>query len=373
MRVALVRGPHLSAWDLRNFELPIDLTAFTSLRPPLAMHGLPMDVKRLPSPYDVVSALPQHLEWLLLRPTGSLDHLIGLQRALKGFDIAHTIELHYPFSLQAIEARDKGRCRRVIVTVWENIPARPVENRLVQRRVERVAAGADHFIAITEDARTHLRLAGVDDERITVQPMGIDVDRFTPRARNDGKGPLRVLSVARLTWEKGVEDLVIAMRLLVGAGVDAELTLVGRGRLERRLERLAGQLGIGDRVRLLGGVPYEQMPELYRESDVFVLASTPLPTWREQFGFAVVEGMASGLPVLAGDSGSLPEVVGEPDSLVRPHDPKSLARRLRELAEDPDRRRDLGARNRARAEERFDRRAIGPRILEIYERVAAAG
>jgi glycosyltransferase involved in cell wall biosynthesis len=91
--------------------------------------------------------------------------------------------------------------------------------------------------------------------------------------------------------------------------------------------------------------------------------------WREQFGFAAVEAMASGLPVRVGDSGSLPEVVGRPGSLIRPHDPLALADALERLAEDPGLRQAEGAENREWAVRRFDQRLIQERLRGLYERV----
>jgi glycosyltransferase involved in cell wall biosynthesis len=254
--------------------------------------------------------------------------------------------------------------------VWENIALPVPENPLVARRVARVAARLDHAIAISEAARLHLELAGVPSERIDVLAMGVDVERFTPSPYGRRPGPLRVLSVARLVSEKGVEDAVVAMRLLADRGVEAELTLVGGGPLGGRLLRLAGELGVT--LHLRGSVPYEELPALHSESDVFVLDSAPRATWREQFGFAVVEAMASGLPVLAGDSGSLDEVVGDSEQLVRPHDPSVLAAALEALAARPDRRRRQGERNVAWARERYDRRRVGERLRALYERVLAA-
>jgi len=103
-----------------------------------------------------------------------------------------------------------------------------------------------------------------------------------------------------------------------------------------------------------------------------VLASAPRAGWQEQFGFAVVEAMASGLPVLAGDSGSLDDVVGDPAQLVTPQYPDRLAAALERLATDPARRRELGAANRASAERRYDRDAVAGRILAFYEAALSA-
>jgi glycosyltransferase involved in cell wall biosynthesis len=369
VRVAAVRGPNLNPWELQN--LPVgeaDVVAFASHRGQFAMHDADVDVpvRRLFCPQDAVARLPGLLAGLTRRLTGSLDHLAGLEKALRGFDVAHVAELVTPYSLQAIRAREQGAVRAVVATVWENIALPAPENALVARRARQVAEGADHFIAITDRARLHLEVAGVPPERITVQPMGIDLDRFRPAGAPRGDGPLEILCVARLVPEKGVEDVVVALGLLRERGVRARATFVGSGPQAARLSAIASRLGVGDDVVLTGPKPYAELPDAYRAADVFVLASGPRTTWREQFGFAVVEAMASGLPVVAGHSGSLAEVVVEPGSLVTPHDPQLLADHLEALAADPALRRSQGDRNRAIAEERYDRRQIRERLLEIY-------
>jgi phosphatidyl-myo-inositol dimannoside synthase len=373
MRIALVRGGNLNPWELANFDLPgHEIVAFGSRSGSFEAHGLPLTAHRLPSPDDAVRRLPALGQGALRRFTGDIDYLVGLERALRGFDVAHVAELATAYSHQALRARERGAVSRVVATVWDNIALPARENGFVERRVHAVALGLDRCLAISERARLHLVLAGVPDERIDVIPMGVDLERFTPSdtiQRADGS--LRVLCVSRLVAEKGVEDLVVAMRLLADRGVPARLTLVGEGPLRGRLQAMAAQLGIDDRVDVAGTIPYEQLPSVHRAHDVFVLASGPRTTWQEQFGFAVVEAMASGLPVVAGDSGSLDEVVGDRAQLVTPHHPPALAGALGELA-DPTRRRELGAANRRRAEERYDRREVARRISAFYERALAA-
>jgi glycosyltransferase involved in cell wall biosynthesis len=370
LRVALVRGPNLNPWELANFE-PLDgVVAFGSRRGSFAAQRISLPVRRLPSPADAVARLTALGRAAVSRFAGNLDHLVGLEDAVRGFDVVHTAELATGYSAQAIRARERGACRRVVATVWENIPLPAPENPVVARRVHTVAAAIDRCIAISDDARLHLELAGVPSDRIEVLPMGIDLERFSPREGERAPGPLRVLSVARLVSEKGVEDLVVALRLLADRGVDAELTLVGTGPLRGRLEALGRELGVS--VQVLGTVPYEELPAVHRRHDVLVLASAPRATWREQFGFAVVEAMASGLPVLAGDSGSLDEVVGDPAQLVRPHDPEALAAALAALAADPAAQRAQGERNRRWASDRYDRLQVAERLRAIYERTLAA-
>lgn len=370
MRVAVVRGPNLNPWELVNYE-PLDgVVAFGSRRGSYRGERLSLPVRRLPSPADLVARLPALGRAAVARFAGGLDGLVGLEAALRGFDVVHTAELSTGYSAQAVHARRRGACRRVVATVWENIPAPAAPNRLLERRARRVAAALDGCVAISEAAKLHLELAGVPAERIRVFPMGVDVERFAPGPAERRNGPLRIVSVARLVAEKGVEDLLVALRLLRDRGVAAELTFVGTGPLAGRLEATARALGVS--ARFAGSLAHDELPALHRASDVLVLASAPRATWREQFGFAVVEAMASGLPVLAGDSGSLDEIVGDPEQLVRPHDARALADALAALAADPDRRRRQGERNRRWAEERYDHRRVAERLGELYADVLAA-
>ncbi|MEA2363956.1 MAG: alpha-maltose-phosphate synthase [Thermoleophilaceae bacterium] len=369
MRVALIRGGLLRSWELANYELPagrVDAMASRTVR--LGPPADRFEVRRLTSATDFTTRLGPRAFGAVELLAGSPEYLWGLERALRGYDIAHAAELVYPFTQQAVRARAAGACRRVVATVMENIPFKPHPNRLIAARAREVATGVDRFIAVTEGARLHLRCAGIPDERITVLPMGTDLDAFRPHAGERRPGPLRVLSVARLEPAKGVEDVVVAAGLLAQRGCAVEVSMVGAGPLAPRLLEIAGRMGIAERVRVLA-VPWEKLPELHRDQDVFVLDSAPTRWWREQFGFAVIEAMASGLPVLVGGSGSLPEVVGRSECLVRPHDPQDLAEALGRLAEDPSLRRREGQLNRERAVGHFDRREIAARLQQIYEQV----
>ena len=87
-------------------------------------------------------------------------------------------------------------------------------------------------------------------------PCGVDLDRFRPDpSPRAGAGPLKVLTVTRLERAKGVEDLVIAIHLLVQRGIDARATFVGSGPRAGRITALAQRLGIEDRVEVRGRCP----------------------------------------------------------------------------------------------------------------------
>ncbi len=372
MRIALIRGSLLRTWELPNYVLDgAEVTAFASRRSAGALADAPIPVRTLSSLGDVRSSLGPRVGGALEVLAGPTEYLPGLEKALDGYDVAHALELPNPLTGQAVKARSQGRVKRVVATVMENIPFRPPENRVVARRVAAAAREVDHFQAITERARNYLHTVGVPDERITVLPLGVDMERFAPADGPRADGPVRVLTVSRLEPAKGVEDLVIAAGLLAERGVEMELTLMGDGPLKPRLEWIAGEMGIADRVKLPGGVPWSELHTVYRAHDVFVLASAATRIWREQFGFALIEAMGCGLPVLVGDSGSLMEVAGDPQRLVRPHDPPALADKLEALVTDEALRRREGEASRARALAEFDQRLIRQRLKALYERVLA--
>lgn len=372
MKVAQVRGTTLRAWDLANY-LPapgVETEWFLSRANAAMFADAGITIHPLRSPGDAVSKLPPYVQVAKSLVAGSSERLYGLERAVDGFDIVHTVESYFPITDQAVRARDAGRCRAVVCTVMENIAFWRPQNASVARRLARITAGVDRFVAITERAALHLETAGASADRITVMPVGVDTELFKPAERaRPAAAPLRVLTVSRLERGKGVEDLATAVGLLSRRGVRVEVTYVGQGPSRGAIEDIGRHYGVSSQLSFTGGIPWQRLHEVHADHDLFVLASAPTSNWREQFGYAVVEAMASGLPALVGDSGSLMEVVGRRDALVTPHDPLSLADRLAELADAPEQRAELAAFNRARVLERFDAGDVRGRLADLYRAV----
>jgi len=297
-------------------------------------------------------------------------------------DVVHTMELYHTFTGQVLAAAHRYGFP-VVVTVWENIPF-TYERHPVRRAVkERARREAALFIAPSGSTRDMLLMEGVPPERIVVQPMGVDLSRFGGMARDETfAGSLgipvadaTVLFVGRLVWEKGVYELVHAARLVADAaasrGRSVRFLLAGSGPERSALQREVARLGLERTVFFCGMVSYRDMPRLFALADVFTLPSMPRRWWREQFGYVLVEALASGVPVVATATGAIPEVVGEAGIIVPPADHRALADALWSVLDDPQRRALLARAARRRAEEVYDVRNVAGALERLYERVLA--
>ncbi|MEQ1884651.1 MAG: glycosyltransferase [Bryobacteraceae bacterium] len=174
--------------------------------------------------------------------------------------------------------------------------------------------------------------------RLRVIPNGISLDRFRC-ATVQGKGsPFQILTVGRLTEQKGIDILLRAVSELPGV----EVSIAGDGPLREELETLAKTLGAGERVRFLGAC--DNVPELMAGVDAYVQSSR----W-EGFGIAAVEAMASGLPVVVSDVPGLREVVGDAGLTFAAGDSAALAKALGALIVDTAWRESLSRKAKLRA------------------------
>ena len=210
---------------------------------------------------------------------------------------------------------------------------------------------------------------------VDVVPLAVDLDRFHPadgserpalRARwgVDGEGPV-LLTVRRLVRRMGLENLLAAVPALRERHPGLRVLIGGRGYLAGELERRVDELGVRDAVRLLGFVPEEDLPELYRVADLFVLPTLEL----EGFGVVTLEAFASGVPVIATPVGANPEVAGglDPALLAASTSAADLAGAIgRGLAAAPR----LRGAAREHVEQRYSPAAVGRRVEELLERVA---
>jgi phosphatidylinositol alpha-1,6-mannosyltransferase len=202
---------------------------------------------------------------------------------------------------------------------------------------------------------------GVDVE--TFRP---DVDGFSVRARYGLAGRPVIACVSRLVPRKGQDTLLHALPMIRAAVPDAAVLLVGDGRYRDDLEKLAARLDVADAVVFTGGVPHSELPAHYAAADVFAM---PCRTRRagldvEGLGIVYLEASATGLPVLAGDSGGAPDAVrdGETGYVVDGRDTHAVAERLITLLRDVGLRARFGAAGRAWVEQSWRWEIVAERL-----------
>ncbi len=236
--------------------------------------------------------------------------------------------------------------------------------RVLGRAVDRVVAQCQEEIG-------ELRRMGVPAARIALVPSGVNTSRFAPDGPTQPRQRPRVLSVGRLVERKGFADVIRAMRhvpeaecVIVGGPPAAELAADPHA---RALWGVAEQVGVADRVRLVGAVGSEQMASWYRSADV--LAAVP---WYEPFGLTPLEAMACGVPVVAADVGGLSDTVvdGVTGDLVPPRDPRALGEALRRVLADPARRFAYGSAAIDRARSCYSWERAAEQLTAVYTSVA---
>ncbi|TDB93683.1 glycosyltransferase family 4 protein [Actinomadura sp. 7K534] len=202
--------------------------------------------------------------------------------------------------------------------------------------------------ALSRDAAARMtRLApGVDEKVFRAGAGGGEI-----RERHGLDGRPVAVCVSRLVPRKGQDALIHAWPHVLRTVPDAVLLLVGGGPYRDRLERLAASLGVAGSVVFTGGVPWEELPAHYDAGDVFAM---PCRTRRrgldvEGLGIVYLEASATGLPVVAGDSGGAPDAVldGETGLVVPGRSVARVAQALAGLLADPGRARAMGEKGRA--------------------------
>jgi glycosyltransferase involved in cell wall biosynthesis len=232
------------------------------------------------------------------------------------------------------------------------------------RFVERaLARRARRIVAISEAVRRFsVDHVGLPAAKVEVVHYGLD-SLPEPWGENPPlplpEGAPLLLCVARLAPQKGVD---VAIRALASIP-DAVLLVLGEGRERDRLEAVAQERGVAERVLMPGRVG--DVAALYRRADVLVH-----PARWEGFGLAMLEAMLAGKPVVAAHAASAPEIVvdGRTGVLVPPDDPDALARAVSSLLGDPSRRQIYGTLALARARAEFSVGRMGARTVAVYER-----
>lgn len=229
---------------------------------------------------------------------------------------------------------------------------------------------ASTIIALTEYMKRKMKKTV--NKEINVIPNGVDLSKFTI---NEDKIDIRreldipqdktiLISVGRLYPVKGIEYLIRSINHLRETHNDLKLLIIGDGAERNNLEKLSEELNNEDYIEFRGKIPNEKIPLYLRASDVFIL-----PSLSEGFPNALLEAMASGLPVVATNIRGLDEILedGVNGFLVNPKSPKEIANKISHIIQDSALSEKFSQNNKVKAEE-YSWETVIKKLNEIYEK-----
>ena len=189
-----------------------------------------------------------------------------------------------------------------------------------------------------------VREQGISESKICLVSLRVDLNLFNPllipRINSFGdKVGINIGYVGRLVDGKGLENLLEAIAILKSQNLEFNCLIFGSGPLEEKLKKMAEDLGIAEKIKWRGFMPYNKVPEALAQIDIFIY-----PSWHEGFGRSIMEALAMEKAVVATRVGGIPDLIkdGENGFLVEPHKPEMLAQKIKELMENKELREKFG-------------------------------
>jgi teichuronic acid biosynthesis glycosyltransferase TuaC len=285
-------------------------------------HGLEVHHPR----YAVIPRLGMSAAPFLLY-AASLRALRRLMAQGLAFD---AIDAHYVYP-DGVAAVWLGRRlgKPVVITARGSDVTQLPDYAMPRRLIRAALAGADGLVGVSSALCARMVELGADPAKVVTLRNGVDTQVFHPVDRAAARAALgltrpTLISVGLLIPRKGHDRTIAAMAELP----DHALIILGEGPERERLQAQIAQLGLGDRVRLLGAHPHAALPGFYGAADAMVLSSS-----REGWANVLLESMACGTPVVASNIPGNPEVVAAPEAglVVQENSPAGIAAGVRRL------------------------------------------
>ncbi len=251
-------------------------------------------------------------------------------------------------------------------------------NTFLRSSEKKLMKRADVLIAVSQYTKKELtEFYSMSEEKIHVIYNGVDVEKFKPPKRSKADlrrelelSPTRkmILFVGRLYSRKGLPTLIQAAHTVVKDFPDAQFVISGGGfkQNEEKLRKLARQQGIEDNVAFIGYFPDDKLPSLYAAADIFVL-----PALYENFPFAILEAMSTGLPVISTRVGGIPELIIDKQTglLTDAGNHEQLTEAIAKLLQDSSFAEKLGRGARQLVEEKFAWPLVTKQLVDVYGRI----
>lgn len=234
------------------------------------------------------------------------------------------------------------------------------------------------FFVNTKFARSQLETLGCERRKIHIIPQGTDVDDFPFVAKKiDRDDEIIILSVGRLSVEKGFHVAIEAIAAIIDRHPGIRYHIVGGGPEEKKLRALIDRYNLHDKVEIIGSVSTALLAQHYASSHLFLLPSIDFRdgSHTETQGVVLQEAQCSGIPVIASRTGGIPEIIIETETglLCDEEDSQQLGDCIDRLIEDPDLYHKLHLQGRRDVEDHYSAAVIGARLRKVYDSVLTDG
>jgi len=298
-----------------------------------------------------------------------LHYYPRLKERLQTFrpDILHMDEEPYNLATWLGVRQARGVGAKTLFFSWQNIARQyPFPFRLIEQQV---LQQVDYAIMGNAAAVNVWRDKGYQRPYRVIPQFGVNPDLFTPPVHRDEMRTFTIGSTSRrLVPEKGIDLLLRAASGLPGIW---RVHIAGDGPSRRKLQALAAELQIQDRVAFDGVIPSADMPAYLRQLDVVAVPSRTLPNWKEQFGRVIIEAMAAGVPVIGSDSGEIPHVISNAGFIIPEDDVAALHQHLLILMQSPAKRLELGQAGRKRVLAQYTQEQVAAQTVAVYREMLA--
>jgi glycosyltransferase involved in cell wall biosynthesis len=204
----------------------------------------------------------------------------------------------------------------------------------------------------------------IPSTKITVRPMPVNIEQFSPSEKKRTERRKTILCVARYTKQKRLNTLIEAVSLLKEEGLDFKAILIGEGEEEENLRKMIQTQDLSEEITLLPLMSQQELSRYYRESDVVVL-----PSVDEGFGLVLVEAQLCHTPVIGTDSGGILDIIEHEKTglLFPPGEAHSLAYSIKHILTDEELARNLTLNAYQKARSRFSPENVAQEFIKIYD------
>ena len=236
------------------------------------------------------------------------------------YDLAHAF---FGFPTGYLPYKTAGKLPYIISLRGSDVPGYNIrlglDYYLLAGLFRRIWTNAQAVIA-NSDGLARLAQRFTPELDIPVITNGIDTGKFLPGKEHYLGSTVNLLTVCRLISRKRIDILINAVRICRERGMDLRLNIAGHGNLRDELENLAHKLGISDYVRFLGRIESDDMPEVYKANDIFVMSSA-----HEGMSNAMLEAMACGLPIITTHCEGVDELIADNGIIAQNDSPETFA------------------------------------------------